>query len=492
MKRKSLKAVAIVVAVFLVILSFSMEAQAIPAFARKYKTSCATCHEAFPRLNGVGEAFRLNGFKFTDDELYIKDEPVEMGDEAYKRLWPEAIWPTDIPGLPPLSVVLRSDARIDSGETRDARTEFLFPSQVKLLGAGAFGDDMSFFVELAFNRVGSDGGGHGGHGGSESEEGTETDVMGWVQFEDLFSSENVFNLRVGTVGMQEMGLFTARDHNRFTINPYLYSSWTMPTPTAHNIAHGIDGITDHDDIDFDGNPFMIHAQPGIEVNGFGRNWRYALGVTNGNGDGVGDNNSEKDAYVQLAYKIGGIGFDGSTEEGQAGLDSPNPWVDDSLTFSLFGYYGRSPIKIEREDDGYEEETDDEFWRCGPGVLWRKKNLQLGSGYIFGNNDKPYGALSDEDVESSSWFVEAHYFAKPWLIPYVRYETLKLDLPSELEDGDEASFPDGVDQGRVIVGAKMLIRANVSLGIEGRFYTENDNTDETEDSNQLIASLVVAF
>ena len=48
---------------------FSVPADALPAFARKYQTSCVTCHESFPRLNGIGEAFRLNGYKFQDDEL---------------------------------------------------------------------------------------------------------------------------------------------------------------------------------------------------------------------------------------------------------------------------------------------------------------------------------------------------------------------------------------------------------------------------------------
>src|SRR3989304_5548664 len=80
------------------------DARAIPVFARKYKTSCATCHSAFPMLNPVGEAFRLNGFKFKDDADIRKEEPVEMGSEAYKKVWPDAVWPSDIPGLPPISL----------------------------------------------------------------------------------------------------------------------------------------------------------------------------------------------------------------------------------------------------------------------------------------------------------------------------------------------------------------------------------------------------
>jgi hypothetical protein len=39
-------------------------AGAIPAFARKYETSCQTCHVAAPALTPFGEAFRLNGYRF--------------------------------------------------------------------------------------------------------------------------------------------------------------------------------------------------------------------------------------------------------------------------------------------------------------------------------------------------------------------------------------------------------------------------------------------
>ena len=39
---------------------------AIPAFARKYKTSCMTCHVAYPKLNAFGEAYRLNGYQIPE------------------------------------------------------------------------------------------------------------------------------------------------------------------------------------------------------------------------------------------------------------------------------------------------------------------------------------------------------------------------------------------------------------------------------------------
>jgi predicted porin len=294
--------------------------------------------------------------------------------------------------------------------------------------------------------------------------------------------------------MQEMGLFTARSHNSFTLTNYLYASWSMPSPSAHNIEDLIGAITDHDDIDFDGNPFTAHAQPGIELNGFGRSWRYAVGLVNGNGDKFNDNNSEKDVYLQLAHKIGGIGFDGSgMDEGDDLSAASDPWRDDSVTLSFFGYYGTYPgVSIEREADVYHVVEADRFWRAGPGLLWRTGDVQLGGGYIWGKNDNPFGALSNGPVDSKSWFVEANYFAKPWLIPYARYETLELDLPTEVADSAEASWANGADRDRVIVGTKMLIRANVSLGLEGILYVKDDKATTNDDNSAFIASLRFAF
>lgn len=455
-----------------------MESSALPAFARKYQTSCVTCHEAFPTLNAIGESFRLNGFAFVDDELYIKEEPVEMGDEAYKRLWPkQAVWPSDIPAFAPLSMKLTSDFEVDIGGSKDARTQFVFPSEGKLLGAGKFGDNVSFFTEIVFSQ-----GGMGGHGHGDDEGGLVTSLEGWLQFEDLFGIENALNLKVGTVGMQEFGLFTARDHNRLTLTPYLYSSWSFPAFDDH-LVEEILGAGD-----VEGNPFAIHAQPGIELNGFGKSWRYAVGIVNGNGS-VSDNNSEKDLYLQLAYKFYGRSFDGSSKEGGSALGGGEPWRDDSLTLSLFGYRGTATVKLV----GFEK--DDDFWRFGPGLKWKYRDLTLNAGYIFGSDEKPYGPLSNESVDSESWFIEAQYVALPWLFPSIRYEGLKLDLASGIPS---LFIQENQDRQRIVVGTKALVRANVTLALEGIFYTSDERSTrgldprDKNDENKVALSLSYAF
>src|SRR5271157_6012848 len=76
----------------------------IPAFSRKYQTSCATCHNNFPELNDFGLAFKKNGFKFPkDDDAFVKEPPVMLGAKAQKEAFPNAVYPGEIPGYLPIS-----------------------------------------------------------------------------------------------------------------------------------------------------------------------------------------------------------------------------------------------------------------------------------------------------------------------------------------------------------------------------------------------------
>src|SRR5713101_787734 len=83
-------------AVLVLILFGVADAHAIPVFARKYKTSCMTCHEMMPRLNAFGEAFRLNGFRWPEGaQPAQEEEAVSLGAEGNKKVFPHSVWPVD-------------------------------------------------------------------------------------------------------------------------------------------------------------------------------------------------------------------------------------------------------------------------------------------------------------------------------------------------------------------------------------------------------------
>ena len=99
-----------VVVVLWVMLASVPKTSAIPAFSRKYQTSCTTCHNNYPELNDFGEAFKKNGFKFPkDDEVFVKEPPVLLGSKAQKEAFPGAVYPGEIPGIPADCVPVRGE-----------------------------------------------------------------------------------------------------------------------------------------------------------------------------------------------------------------------------------------------------------------------------------------------------------------------------------------------------------------------------------------------
>src|SRR5271169_2397916 len=77
------------------------DAGAVPSFARKYQTSCQTCHTVFPVLNSFGEAFRRDGYRFpsangSEDSDAEKAPSIALGQEEYKKTFPDSVWPDKI------------------------------------------------------------------------------------------------------------------------------------------------------------------------------------------------------------------------------------------------------------------------------------------------------------------------------------------------------------------------------------------------------------
>src|SRR5271166_3160949 len=101
---------ALVAAAVAIVVYFAVarEAHAVPSFARKYQTSCQTCHTIFPVLNPFGEAFRRNGYRFPSQNGSVdsdaeKAPAIALGQEEYKKTFPDSVWPARILEAVPVS-----------------------------------------------------------------------------------------------------------------------------------------------------------------------------------------------------------------------------------------------------------------------------------------------------------------------------------------------------------------------------------------------------
>lgn len=114
-------------------------AGAIPAFARKYRVSCALCHNPMPALTAFGEQFAANGFRFAPGEE--PRDTIATGDDLLT-----------LPATLPLAV--RLDAYAQVYADGNAATDFQLPFTLKLLSGGTLSTKLSYYVYFLLGERG--------------------------------------------------------------------------------------------------------------------------------------------------------------------------------------------------------------------------------------------------------------------------------------------------------------------------------------------------
>ncbi len=127
-------------AVFALIILPVEKVQAIPAFARKYKFSCNTCHVAVPKLKAYGEAFAANGFMLPDAPEPVRAH-VKTGDETLLLM-------KDFP------LAVRFDAYLQAADRDIAKTDFQVPYGLKLLSGGPISEHVSYYFYFYIDERG--------------------------------------------------------------------------------------------------------------------------------------------------------------------------------------------------------------------------------------------------------------------------------------------------------------------------------------------------
>jgi hypothetical protein len=115
------------------------DAGAIPAFARKYRMSCTTCHAPFPRLLPYGEEFAGRGFRLEEAAQEPARARVETGDPLL-----------DLPRDLPLAVRLEGGASWKEGGAAESDVEW--PWVWKILSGGPLGSGVSYYFYFLAER----------------------------------------------------------------------------------------------------------------------------------------------------------------------------------------------------------------------------------------------------------------------------------------------------------------------------------------------------
>src|SRR5437773_233522 len=85
-------------------------------------------------------------FDFIARLQFLKTPDVSLGAPAWKKLWPKAVWPGAIPGIPPIAVRVLTDVNVRP--TTPVHVNFDFPNGVAGYFAGAAGDTFSYFGNI--------------------------------------------------------------------------------------------------------------------------------------------------------------------------------------------------------------------------------------------------------------------------------------------------------------------------------------------------------
>jgi hypothetical protein len=399
-------------------------ASAIPSFARKYETSCQTCHTIYPRLNPFGEAFRRNGYRFPGNDSDMTKMPmVPMGQEAYKDVFPDAVWPDSIGGNMPLSmqinggVVLHPDTKA-TGAVADNGTLFNMKdlvAEAHLFAGGTFDETISYFAELTASG-----------GGIDIEHAR-------IIFNDLLGPKHAFNLQVGR-SFQTLSSFG------------LHSSYAADLRLMPLQLGALYGATS-------GSWDPTGEFNGVEVAGIlGGRLDYSIGVNAGTDIDV---RATENFYLHVGAKLGGLTLDG--EDSQPS-DPTRPWEETALTIDAFAVHHNTHA-------GY---TNPDPTMTSPLIIGNVGLTVGGSlrGQI-GSLENDFGLYYEKDnhalVDASGAsalvvFDELSYIVFPWLVPSVRFEYASLNA--------EATNTT-VTNWKLIPAVGILVRPNIKVQVAGQ-------------------------
>lgn len=453
---------------------------AIPAFARKYHTSCSTCHSNWPELNDFGRVFKINGFKFPkDDETFVKEPPLMLGAEAQKESFPNSIYPGELPILPIafryagyLSYTSPQPPAVTAAVGYVPPTDLFQPDTVTLLAAGSLGPSLSFWIDDDLSAGGS--GADGGLGD------------GYIKANNLLGRmfhvpQNNLNVRFGQFEL-DLPFTQARSINLSDYSIFDETAYVNPSGDGP-----LSGTT--------ANPFnLASGQRGVEIGGFpnrGYTWWSVAVVDGGNSSGIVNH---KDLYVNVGQRFD---LERDLEQRKQVQASGATGVHDhtSLKFNAFAYLGTNELNHGGTLFEGLPVIREPFYRAGGAFTYKfRSNFALWGLYQHAHDsnktlsDDQTSFVSATPVTSSGGFLEAEYWFYPWLIGEMRFDS--VNSPTDRINGISRHDT----RNSYSPALQILVRPNIKFELQYTFNYEQPvpGTEAFYRSNQLLSGIDFVF
>jgi len=380
MRIESVRKIGHAVMVLGLMLAAAAPSHAIPAFARKYGLPCSACHEAWPKLNSFGIAFRDNGYQLGNG----RDAPIYQ-DPGY---WPIALrmtpqWHRESRGPQPVDTVNGDGS---GGQMPGSITRSGFDiSAVDFLTAGTLYKNVSFFHQSYFTTNGL------------------FLAQMFIRFDNLLNSRWL-NVKMGRF---ELDLPISEERSLSIDNTGGgYLNYHFRPPGDNNFFTGLGD-----------------AQVGVELSGHSANsyTRYSLTMA-GSGDGAAN------LSVNSTYNV----FANFTQ----GFEVPRLGLQ---RVGVYGYLGQSPTYFLTAGGAPISGTgtgNRSFYRTGAYGMWYLGKFDVSTFFEHGQDNVYLGnavpvthpELLPPGASGPTWnggFAEAHYTYNPQLVFFSKYEVLRM-------------------------------------------------------------------
>jgi hypothetical protein len=418
------------------------EAQAIPAFARKYNTNCMDCHSAPPMLNAFGQRFLENGYQLPGTEDGGSTGKKKLGDLNLDDVNQYLGFRLVGNAFSNWNYKKQNPSTADPGVVQN-KGEFTFPNNFVLFAGGTVAKNVGFFVEL----------------GHDVEEGGAEVERGFVTFNNL-GNRDLAHLRVGKFDPNAFSSYATVRQQLGEVGESQKSGCTPFAPCAFNrvglspsaFATKFYGLYDRSGnalSPFASSLYNSGAETGIDIHGrpFGDWFLYQVGVLNGAHEHLGDSNKGKDVYGMIRFDHARSNFF-------------------SASISGYVYQGNSNAKVQTEED----------------VNWNRYGLSARATYMMVDvyaaysvdkiNKTPTGVAGLFDSTATGLTIGADTYVTNQTLVSLRYDN--LDAGGMLDQRTSASF--------IGLQAKHFLGANLAIFARGDFNLRQSEAGDTAARN----------